>query len=129
MGSFIETNDTLQITKEQWFPVELDFEKHKINEFKAKDFEWKIFEFKNKTAIRIYHRPPVRNLLAENINWKWLYWWLIHIIEINHDYINWTTSWKYKIIHINSLEEMKFAHKLVDRTSKTDFLNVMADEN
>ena len=28
MGSFIEINDTLRITKEQGFPKELDYEKH-----------------------------------------------------------------------------------------------------
>jgi len=30
MGSYIETNDTLQITREQGFPKELNYEKHKI---------------------------------------------------------------------------------------------------
>lgn len=28
MGSYIEINDTLQITKEQGFPKELDWKKH-----------------------------------------------------------------------------------------------------
>lgn len=30
MGSYIETNDTLQITREQEFPKELNYEKHKV---------------------------------------------------------------------------------------------------
>lgn len=29
MGSYIEINDTLQITREQGFPKELDWRKHK----------------------------------------------------------------------------------------------------
>ena len=54
MGSYIETNDTLQITREQGFPEELIFEKHKVNPYKAENFKDKIFEFKDKPNIRIY---------------------------------------------------------------------------
>lgn len=52
MGSMIELNDTLQITKEQGFPQELNYEKHKLNPYTAEDFKDKIFEFKNKPNIR-----------------------------------------------------------------------------
>ena len=123
MGSYIETNDTLQITREQGFPIELNYEKHKVNPYKAEDFEGKIFEFKNKPNIRVYHRPPVRNFLVENINGKWLYWGLIHILEIHHDYINNTTSGKYKIIYINTPEEMVHAHNIIDRNESTKYIN------
>ena len=44
MGSYIETNDTLQITREQGFPNELNYEKHKLNPYKAEDFKDRIFE-------------------------------------------------------------------------------------
>ncbi len=125
MGSFIEINDTLQISKEQGFPEELDYEQHKIKPFKASDFEGKIFEFKDKPKVRIYKLPPVRNFLVQNINEKWLYWGLIHVLEVIHDNVKQTTSGKFKIIHIYSPEEMKFAHKLIDRNRETDFLNVM----
>ena len=74
MGSFIEMNDTLQISKEQGFPGELNYEQHKIKPLVASDFEDKIFEFKDKPKIRIYHLPPVRNFLVQNIDGKWLYW-------------------------------------------------------
>jgi len=122
MWSFIETNDTLQINLEQGFPWDiLDYKKHLDNPISIKEVENKIFDFKDKTNIRIYHRPPVRNFLVQNINWKWLYWWLIHILEIKHDYINQTTSWKYKIIHINSPEEMKTAFNIIDRNPETNF--------
>lgn len=58
MGSLIEINDTLQISKEQGFPEELNYEKHKIKPLTASDFEGKIFEFKNKPKIRFYQTPP-----------------------------------------------------------------------
>ncbi len=121
MGSMIETNDTLQITTEQGFPEELDLKKHKLDPFKAEDFKDKIFEFKDKPKIRIYHAPPVRNFLVHNINGKWLYWGLVHIIETKHDYIKQTTSGKFKIKYIYTPEEMKQAHKLIDRNEGTDF--------
>lgn len=73
MGSFIETNDTLQITREQGFPKELNLEKHLKNPYNVKDFENKIFDFKNKSGIRIYHAPPVRNFFVENREGKWIY--------------------------------------------------------
>jgi len=125
MGSFIEINDTLQISKEQGFPEELDYEQHKIKPFQTSDFEGKIFEFKDKPKVRIYKLPPVRNFLAQNIGGKWLYWGLVNVLEVVHDNVKQTTSGKFKIIHIYSPEEMKFAHKLIDRNKDTDFLNVM----
>ncbi len=121
MGSLIETNNTLQITLEQDFPKELDYDKHKNQPFKADNFKGKIFEFKDKDKIRIYHAAPVRNFLVQNIDDKWLYWGLIQIIEIFHNYKKRTTSEKFKIIHIYSPEEMKQAHKLIDRNKTTDY--------
>ena len=59
--------------------------------------------------------PPVRNFLVENINGKWLYWGLIHMLEVKQDYIHKTTSEKFKIIYINKPEEMEMAHNLVSQ--------------
>ena len=64
MGSFIKINDTLQLTAEQGFPKELDYEKHKIKPLTADDFKGRIFEFKDKPEIRIYQQPPVRNFFS-----------------------------------------------------------------
>jgi len=125
MGSFIEINDTLQISIEQGFPKELNYEQHKIKPFTADDFKDKIFEFKDKPKIRIYKLPPIRNFLVQNINGKWLYWGLIQVIEVVHDNVKQTTSGKFKIIYIYTPEEMKHAHKLLDRNKDTDFLEVM----
>jgi len=84
-------------------------------------FKDKIFEFKDKPNIRNYHMPPVRNFLVENIDGKWLYWGMIHITEVKHDYINKTTSGKFKIIYINKPDEMEMAHNLIDRNKDTFF--------
>jgi len=121
MGSFIELNDTLQITKDQGFPPELDLEKHLQTPLTAEVFKDKIFEFHDKPDVRIYKLPPVRNFFVENRDGKWIYWGLVHILETTCDYINKTTSGKYKIIYINTPEEMKKAHELIDRRSETQY--------
>lgn len=121
MGSFIEINDTLQITREQGFPQELDLDRHLKTPLTVKDFEGKVFEFKNKPSIRLYNMPPVRNFLVENRSGKWVYWGLVHILEIRHDYVSKTTSGKFKIIYINTPEEMKKAHELIDRNKETSY--------
>lgn len=121
MGSIFEINDTLQITQEQGFPSELDIDRHRIKSFTAEDFADRVFEFKAKPQIRNYQVPPVRNFLVENKNGKWLYWGLVHILEINHDYQNQTTSGKFKIVQIYSPNEMEKAHSLIDRNERTNF--------
>lgn len=124
MGSYFEINDTLQITKEQGFPTEdLKLERHLKKEYVAKDFEGKVFEFYDKPNIRNYQMPPVRNFLVENKNGKWIYWGLIHILEITHNYENKTTSGKFRIVHINSVEQMKMAHNIIDRNKNTNYFN------
>jgi hypothetical protein len=105
MGSIVELNDTLQISEEQGFPVSLlDIKKHLTSPYSVNDFEGKVFSFQNKPAIRMYKSPPVRNFLVQNIKKdgqdKWIYWGLIHILEITHDYVNQKTSGKYKILYI-----------------------------
>jgi hypothetical protein len=121
MGSFIELNDTLQITKDQGFPTELDLEKHLQTPFIAEDFADKIFEFHDKPDVRIYKLPPVRNFFVENKDGKWVYWGLVYILETTCDYVKKTTSGKFKILYINTPEEMKKAHDLIDRRSETQF--------
>ncbi len=121
MGSITENNDTLQITKEQGFPDELVLETHLQIPYSTANFEGKVFSFKNKPQIRNYQQPPVRNFLVENRNGKWIYWGLIHVLEITHDYENKTTSGKFKIIYINTPDEMKKAFELIDRNPNTNY--------
>lgn len=114
MGSFIEINDTLQLTKAQGFPAELDIDTHLQTPYRLEDFANKIFSFTNKPDIRIYKVPPVRNFFVENIDGKWIYWGRVHVLEVTHDYEKKTTSGKFKIIKINTPEEMKQAFSLID---------------
>lgn len=123
MGSQTINNDTLQLTKEQGFPSDLDLDRHLKTPYQIGDFSEKIFEFQGKPGIRIYQAPPVRNFLVENKNGKWIYWGLVHILEITHDYVNQTTSGKFKIIYLYSPEEMRQAHQLIDRNTNTQFFN------
>ncbi len=67
MGSFIEINDTLQITTEQGFPPELKLEKHRKKPFKAQDFTDRTFKF-SKPGLRVFHPAPTRVFLVHNIN-------------------------------------------------------------
>lgn len=60
MGSYIEFNDTLQITSEQGFPhALLNIETHKETPISLKDVEGKIFEFYDKQKARMCRPPDV----------------------------------------------------------------------
>ncbi len=123
MGSIVELNDTLQITKEQGFPQDLDLEKHLKNPLKAEDFAGIEFEFHSKPKIRNYQASPIRNFLVENRGGKWIYWGLVHITEVQLDYKNNTTSGKFKIEYLYNPNEMKKAHELIDRNPDTNYFN------
>jgi len=123
MGSLIEINDTLQLTKEQGFPEALDLNNHLKNPLRAEQFSDTIFEFHSKAKIRFYQVPPVRNFLVENRDGRWIYWGLVHMFEIRHDYQNHTTSGRFKIIYIYPPEEMKQAHDLIDRNADTNYFS------
>jgi hypothetical protein len=70
MGSLIEINDTLRITKEQGFPAELDITRHLKNPFTLEQVADKVFEFRAKPKLRVYKAPPVRNFLVQDIGGK-----------------------------------------------------------
>ena len=121
MGSYFELNDTLQITREQGFPDALDLETHLIKPYKTSDFVGQVFSFKEKPAIRLYQAPPVRNFLVENRDGKWIYWGQAFVLSTTCDYESKTTSGTFKIVHINSPEEMKQMSKMVDRRPDFDY--------
>ncbi|NIO22680.1 MAG: hypothetical protein GTN38_01480 [Candidatus Aenigmarchaeota archaeon] len=104
MGSYVELNDTLQITTEQGFPAdELILEKHRENPYTAKDFEGKVYEFHDKPRIRDFHHAPNRNYFVHNIDGKWLYWGEIIIFEqtkMGETEETQTMSGKFRIIKI-----------------------------
>lgn len=113
MGSFIELNDTLQITIEQGFPDELTLEGHLQSPFKAEDFVDRVFTFKDKSKIRVYQQPPVRVFWVQNIDGKWLYWGQVEILTIQHDYVNQLTSGTYRVTKIFSPDEMRWAEETI----------------
>ena len=117
MGSYIETNDTLRITKDQGFPAELDLDTHLKTPYSIDAVEGKVFRFKSKPSVRIYHAPPVRNFLVEDRDGKWVYWGLCFILEVTHDYEKKETSGKFKVVRLNSPEEMKEMFKLTHLTN------------
>jgi len=121
MGSIMEINDTLQITREQGFPPELDLEKHKVTPLQAEDFAGKTFEFRDKPQIRMYQQAPIRNFLAENRGGKWLYWGLIHVLSVQHDHLTRTTSGTFKIIKIYTPLEMMQVYDLIDARGAEKF--------
>ena len=97
MGSEIEINDTLKISKERGFPKELDFDN--CNSFLGKEFEfWNEGE-------RLYHRPPTRVFLVEEIGGKWLYWG--HALVISQTIEKEITKGRFKIIKIYNKEYQK----------------------
>jgi len=115
MGSMIELNDTLRINQEQGFPTELDIARHLETPYALEAVEGELFHFEAKPKIRVYQQPPVRNFLVEEVNGKWVYWGLCHILEIHHDYLKQETSGTFKIIYLNSPAEMKQAFALTDQ--------------
>lgn len=112
MGSFIEINDTLRITKAQGFPAELDLITHLKTPYVIDEVADKVFAFQAKPDIRLYKVPPVRNFLVEDVEGKWVYWGLCFIQSIEHDYIKRETSGTFKIVRLNTPEEMKQMFKL-----------------
>jgi len=46
----------------------------------------------------------------------------VHIVEVNHDYVKKTTSGKFKIIRIYTIEDMKKAFDLIDERDEFDYL-------
>jgi len=121
MGSNIEINDTLQLSSQQGFPVELSIDQHLQKPYELADVAGKVFKFANKSDIRIYKIPPVRNFFVENKNGKWIYWGLVHVLSIEHDYKNRTTSGTYQIIHINNPEQMRQVFALADQRTSLDY--------
>jgi len=107
MGSFVELNDTLQITTEQGFPEKiLNLERHRKKPVLLKEVKDIVFKFWGKAGARHYHTAPTRVFLVHNIGGKWLYWGKIVMLEqtITWDGKEHKTSGKYRVIQLYSPE-------------------------
>lgn len=81
MGSVIEINDTLKISKERGFPKMLTLENHTANPESSSQFLGRSFHFWNSGA-RLYHQAPTRVFLVEELpDSNWLYWGHAHILS------------------------------------------------
>lgn len=118
MGSFIEINDTLRISKAQGFPQELDILEHVKNPYTLDSLEDTVYTFTAKPKIRVYKIPPVRNFLVEDYNGKWIYWGLCYITSIEHNYETQETSGTFKIVRLNTPKEMQQMFDLTHFTNK-----------
>jgi hypothetical protein len=107
MGSYVELNDTLQLTTEQGFPKELILEKHLKKQYTAEMFKGKVFSFQNKPNMRVFHPAPNRVFLVHNLDGKWLYWGHCNIIEQTIHADTKTTSGKFIITKIYTPEHQK----------------------
>ena len=75
MGTQIELNDTLNLTEQQGFPIDvLNLERHARSPVTAEALAGKTFDFALKEDARIFHLDPVRVFLVQNINGKWIFW-------------------------------------------------------
>ena len=128
MGSMIEINDTLQISKTQGFPAELlDINKHLKTPYTLESFKGKVFSFKDKPSIRVFQQYPIRCSFVQNIKVngveKWLYWGMCVVTETTHDNVKKTTSGKFEIVTIHTPEEMKTYFKLRDGRKEFDYFS------
>ena len=98
MGSLIEINDTLKISKERGFPEVLTLEEHLVHpEESFGKVRGKVFSFLNKDQ-RLYHRAPTPVFLVEEMYCgQWLYWGRALIHKQTIDTIKDETSGEYEI--------------------------------
>lgn len=122
MGSLIEINDTLKISKNRGFPYSLTLESHIQNPLTSLEFIDQDFEFHN-TGERLYHRPPTRVFLVEEIlDGSWLYWG--HALIISQNIGNGVTSGTYTITKIYQPEFQKQITIEESPEGKSYFLNL-----
>lgn len=121
MGSILDINDTLEITTEQGFPVDIfNLERHQRDPITLEEVEDQVFSFTGKVNPRIFQLDPVRVFFYHNIpnsqgETKWLAWGEVliqslkieknpeaqHKSKINEsDPSQWVTSGTYKVLKV-----------------------------
>ena len=121
MGSTIRVNDTLQITAAQGFPAALDLARQLESPLSASHFRGQTFSFWDKEGVRNFQQPPVLNFLVENRSGKHLYWGLVTMLSVTHDYLANVTSGTYRIDTLYTPEQMRMAAKLTGLDERLDY--------
>ena len=108
MGTMVEINDTLQLTREQGFPADLlDLASHRADPITLERVQDRIFTFQGKPNARMFQLDPVRVYFVHNIDGKWLFWGHVFIqsLTINKDADGkWVTGGTYKIVELYAPE-------------------------
>lgn len=123
MGSTLRVNDTLQITIEQGFPDVLDIAGHLRLPLTVTQFEGVIFDFHAKEGIRNFQQPPTTNFLVQNYQGTHIYWGLILMLSVTHDYVGNLTSGRYHLHTLYTPEQMKLAPDLVGLQTQLDYFS------
>ena len=109
MGSLIEINDTLKISKDRGFPLELRVEQHQNGSpFNLEQFADQVFDFCNPDRRR-YHDGGTRVLLVEEIDGRWLYWGHAQILRQTQDTPKERTEGQFMITKIYDPEYQRLA--------------------
>lgn len=110
MGSLIEINDTLKISKGRGFPLELIVESHQNGSpFTSEQFAERVFDFCNPDRRR-YHDGGTRVLLVEEMpGGLWLYWGHAQILRQTQDTPKGRTEGQFVITKIYDPEYQRLA--------------------
>lgn len=120
MGGRVITNSTLQITREQGFPAELDIKAHLTNPIAPENLKGRLFTF-TKPELRFFQPHGIRVFLVENVNGKFIYWGMVFIHTITLDYKANTTSGTFEVIEVFSPARMKEAFLICDGKPELDY--------
>lgn len=121
MGTKVRVNDTLQITAAQGFPASLNLARQLESPLSASHFAGQTFSFRDKEGVRNFQQPPVCNFLVENRDGKHIYWGLIAMLSVTHDYLANVTSGRYEIHTLYTPEQMRMAAELTGLDRRLDY--------
>jgi hypothetical protein len=80
LGSILEINDSLQLTTDQGFPVDIfNLERHRANPITLAEVGDRLFTFQGKAGPRFFHLDPVRVFWFHNLDGRWLAWGHVYI--------------------------------------------------
>ncbi len=108
MGTKIEFNDTLKLSKGGGFPSDLNLNDYVKDSLRIREkFLGQTFDFE-KSDVRIFHTgADTRVFLVEDINGMWLYWGHAVIEKLSTD--GEVTSGRYRITKLYDIDYQRLA--------------------